>query len=125
MHCHLVFLVYNLILNSRRTAHLFSQEHNQILHILVKNVMIQRFRNKTTGKNVSPLSYLQCFWKANFIHDVLSSAAEEINVSYTCICFLHGSHWLENSWLMDVTPLHSRKFYAFLCFVFQQLLNKQ
>jgi hypothetical protein len=91
-----------------------------MLCILVKNVMIQRFRNKTTGKNVLPLSYLQCFWKANFIHDVLPSAAVDINVSYTCICFLHGSHWLESLWLMDVTSVHSRKCYAyFLCiFVF-------
>lgn len=116
MHCHLVFLVYNLILNPRRNAHLFSQQHHQMLCILVKNVMIQRFRNKTTGKNVLPLSYLQCFWKANFIHDVLPSVAEEINVSYTCICFLHGNHWFENWWLMNVTSSHSRNFYAyFLC----------
>jgi len=43
--------------------------------------MIQRFTNKTTGKNVLPLSYLQCFWKANFIHDVLPSAAVKISVS--------------------------------------------
>jgi hypothetical protein len=108
----------NYKLDPRRNVHLFS--HHQILCILIKNVVIQRFRNKITGKNVLLLSYLHCFWEANFIHYVLPSAAWEIKVSYRCVCFLHGSHWLENSWLMVVTFVHSKSFYAyFLCiFVF-------